>query len=164
MKTISKVQTLDWLSQNHLLDSASQLNCLELIQVIRSASPTDSGRKTALSRVLASMFVGDEEALLWINEFGIWPSAEDWNLFDGFRVSLGESQSVHEKPGHLFSGNELKAAGSLVAMVLYFCLGAVLVSPSRGLVIKISHDEVIEVFVRTQADASALLSQLKEYL
>lgn len=164
MKTIGKAQVLDWLSQRQLLDSAGELKLSGSIQAIHSAIPTDSGHKTALSRVIASMFVEDEEALLWINEFGIWPSAEDWNLFDGFRVCLGESQAVHEKPGHLFSKNELKAVGSLVAMVLYFCLGAILVSPNRGLVIKVSHDEFIEVFVSSQANASKVTEQLRDYL
>jgi hypothetical protein len=164
MKTIDRAQTLDWLSKRQLQDSSGSIDYPGSIQAVRSRIPMDSGRKTALSRVIASLFAEDEEALLWINEFGIWPSAEDWNLFDGFRLSLGEAKAVQERPGHLFSKAELKVAGSLIAMILYFCLGAVLVSTKRGLVIKISHDELIEVCARTQADASNAAEQLRDYL
>lgn len=164
MKTIDQAQVLDWLSKRELQDSSGSVNYPGSIQAVRSGIPTDSGRKTVLSRVIASMFAEDEEALLWINEFGIWPSAEDWNLFEGFRLSLGEAKAVQEKPGHLFSKSELKIVGSLVAMVLYFCLGAILVSPRRGLVIKISHDELIEVYARAEADAFNAAEQLKDYL
>jgi hypothetical protein len=126
MKTIAEAQALDWISKRQLKNSSGSINYPGSIQAVRSSIPPDSARKTALSRVLASMFSEDEEALLWITEFGIWPSAEDWNLFDGFRLSLGEAQAVHERPAHLFSKAELKAVGSLVAMILYFCLGAIL--------------------------------------
>jgi hypothetical protein len=116
MKTIDRAQTLDWLSKRQLQDSSGSINYPGSIQAVRSGIPMDSGRKTALSRVIASLFAEDEEALLWINEFGIWPSAEDWNLFDGFRLSLGEAKAVQERPGHLFSKVELKVVGSLTSI------------------------------------------------
>ena len=123
----------------------------------------DSGRKTALSRVLVSFFDTDEEALLWINEFGIWPSSEDRYLFEGFRRFLGERSPVHEKPGHIFSKDDLDAVRSLVAMILYFVWGGIMYSPAKGLTIKMSHDEFITMFARDPQDGSIITERFKHF-
>jgi hypothetical protein len=110
--------------------------------------PADSGKKTGLSSALLSFFEGDGESLLWITEFGIWPSCEDRVLFDGFRRSLGESRPIQEKPGHILERGDLKHAASLLGMVLYFVWGALLVSAEGDVMVEISHDEMFEVTVR----------------
>jgi hypothetical protein len=102
MQIIDKEKTKLWLSQRGLLDSTGKPFFSELHKVLASAIPVDSGCKTALSRAIVSFFETDDEALLWINEFGIWGSSEDRYLFQGFRRSLGESSPLREKPGHVF--------------------------------------------------------------
>ena len=164
MRIIDERETLRWLSARELLDSSGQPSFSGFHQAICSPIPVDSGHKTALSRAIVSFFDADEEALLWIDEFKIWPSAEDWYLFNGFRQFLGEPGSLSEKPGHIFSKNDLDAVGSLVAMVLYFCSGAILFSPAKGLAIRISHDEFIDIYVRDQKDAPIITEKLKPFL
>jgi len=161
MRIIDEKETMFWLSERGLLDSTGKPSFQGFVEVIDSAIPADSGRKTALSRVLVSFFDTDDEALLWINEFGIWESSEDRNLFAGFRRSLGEQSPLHEKPGHLFSSNDLKDVGSLIAMTLYFVWGAILYSPAKSLAIKISHDEFITILVRDKKDVSSVAEKLK---
>jgi hypothetical protein len=134
------------------------------VEVLSGAIPADSGLKTALSRAIVSFFEADTEALLWIHEFGIWESCEDRHLFEGFRRSLGEHSPLHEKPGHLFSNNDLRDVGSLVAMTLYFVWGAILYSPAKDLAIEISHDEIISVCARDKKHASEINATLKKYL
>lgn len=164
MRIIDKEETKLWLSQRGLLDSTGEPCFPEFVQVMDSAIPADSGHKTALSRVLVSFFDTDKEALLWINEFGIWPSSEDRYLFNGFRRSLGEGSPLHEKPGHIFSKDDLDAVRSLVGMILYFVWGGILFSPAKGLAITISHDEFITVFMRNQTEASMITETLKGFL
>jgi hypothetical protein len=154
MRIIDKEETKLWLSQRGLLDSTGEPSFSEFFEVIDFAIPVDSGRKTALSRILASFFETDDEALLWINEFGIWESSEDRYLFQGFRRSLGESSPLHEKPGHVFSKGDLDAVRSLIAMTLYFVWGGILFSPAKGVAIKISHDEFITLYARDKKDTS----------
>ncbi len=163
MRIIDKEETMRWLSQSGLLDSAGKLSFSGFVEVMDSAIPADSGRKTAISRAMVLLFDATDEALLWINEFGIWPSSEDRNLFEGFRRSLGEHSPLHEKPGHIFSSRDLSNVGSLVAMMLYFVWGGILYSPVRGLAIKISHDEYITVFARNKEDAPGITEKLKKY-
>jgi hypothetical protein len=146
MEIIDKEKTMKWLSSKGLLDSKGSLSFSGFSKPVSYRIPTASGKKTVLSRVITSLFDSETESLLWIDEWGIWPSCEDWTLFEGFRKSLGESTKLYEKPGHIFSKQDLGAITSLVAMVLYFCCGAVIVPTTKSFIIKISHDEFIDIY------------------
>jgi len=164
MRIIDKEETIRWLSQRGLLDPTGKPSFSKFFQVMDFAIPVDSGRKTALSRIIVSFFEYDDEALLWINEFGIWESSEDRYLFQGFRRSLGESSPLHEKPGHVFSKGDLEATRSLVAMTLYFVWGGILFSPAKNLAIKISHDEFITIYVKDKKEAAIITEKLRPFL
>ena len=96
--------------------------------------------------MLAFLCDAEGESLLVIHEHGVFPSAEDRFLFDGFRRSLGERAPVHEKPGHLFTRDDAKAVASLLALVLYFAWGAYIFPESGRFVVQISHDEILDVW------------------
>lgn len=164
VRMINKEETVLWFSQRGLLNLTGETSFSGFVQAMDFAIPGDSGRKTALSRVLVSFFDTDDEAVLWINEFGIWESSEDRYLFHGFRSFLNEGRPLHEAPGHIFSKEDGNAVRSLVAMVLYFVWGAILFSPGKGLAIKISHDEFISIYVRNKEDASIISQKIKEFL
>lgn len=150
MKIIGKQETILWLSERGLIGPDGKLSLSSFPHRTSCKIPVDAGLKNRFSKLLASLHDDDEEALLWINEYGIWPSREDWVLFDGFRRSLGEDGPIYMKPGHIFSKNDIQPVGSLLAMVLYFSLGAVLVSAQKGAVIKVSHDDFIDIFAQDE--------------
>lgn len=164
MLIIAKNETITWLTERRLLDREGQLLHDEFRMKLEYIIPGDSGKKTALSKIIASFFDNDVQALLWIYEFGIWPSCEDRNLFDGFRRSLGESQPISMKPGHIFSNSDLDSLASLLSMVLYFCWGAIVISTANDFVIKISHDEIINVFTKDQKTFSEIQGKLNKLL
>ena len=166
MRIISKDETVAWLSERGLIDIKGELVFSEFLSPIRFLVPVDSGKKTALSRVVASFFDthSQNEALLWVNEFGIWPSCEDLNLFRGFRQSLGEVRPLDEKPGHVFLNKDLDSLTSLIAMILYFCWGAVIVSMAGKFILKISHDEIIYLYVKDKQDLSNMRERLNPFL
>lgn len=163
MHIININETMNWLAKRNILDSSCRPN-KGFLEPLQYKSPVDSGAKTALSKLISSFFNIDGESLLWINEFGIWPSAEDRNLFDGYRRSLVESSPLYEKPGHIFSSDDIDAIGSLLAMILYFCWGAVLVSSDQNLIIKISHDEFIDVFARDKQHFAEIQNRFNDLL
>jgi hypothetical protein len=165
MRIIDRHETEVWLSARGLVDSKGMLSLSAYFTQAPYTIPPDSGKKTALSRTIVSFFRDQNEALLWINEFGIWPSSEDRHLFTGFRQSLGEHSPLPEKPGHLFSAIDLETVGSLLAMALYFCWGAVLVSASGDFLLRVTHDEQIHTYARDEVDLSkihTLLSSLPD--
>jgi hypothetical protein len=47
-----------------------------------------------------------DRCLLWVTEWGVWPSSENWPAFYGARGTRGELGSLHYKPGHLFETDE----------------------------------------------------------
>lgn len=40
--------------------------------------------------------------LLWVTEWGVWPSSENWHLYYRLRQSYGDRRLLDEAPGHLF--------------------------------------------------------------
>ena len=164
MRIIDKYETMTWLAERGLTTSTGELVFTEFLSPSRFVIPVDSGEKTALSKTITSFFDFEDEALLWINEFGVWPSSEDRYLFEGFRQSLGEYSPLYEKPGHIFSNKDLEAVKALIAMVLYFCWGAVIVSISRSFIFKISHDEIIYLYVKNKEDLPSMRTTLSHFI
>jgi hypothetical protein len=164
VRTLNKDQTISWFSEKGLLDANGNPSFSGFSEATDFKIPVDSGHKTALSRLLVSFCDSDQEAALWITEYGIWPSSEDTYLFQGFRHFLGEDRPLHEAPGHAFSKDDLHAVRSLVGMILYFVWGAILFSPANALAIKISHDEFITIYVRNQADGQVITQKVKDFL
>jgi hypothetical protein len=54
----------------------------------------------AISKMVTSWLSCSSSALLWITQFGIWPSRERWELYYNLRRSLGDDRSVETAPGH----------------------------------------------------------------
>jgi hypothetical protein len=150
MKTIELTTIKSWFAErqlliehNHFMPSAGQYS--KQIKI-----PIDSGKKVCISQALCSFFNNEEEGLLWINEYGIWPSSENWDLFDGYRKSIDVTEPLWIKPGHIFSPRDIVIVKSLLSMVLFFYWGAILVPSSKKFVMEISHDEVIRMFSNQQ--------------
>jgi hypothetical protein len=84
-----------------------------------------------------------DECLLWITEWDIWPSSEDWPSFYQLRGSQGEIASLWHKPGHLFVSADTTLLAEFLAIVLKNGWDAHLL-PSSGAEISrrlfVSHD------------------------
>jgi len=140
---------MEWLVAKGVLDKEGGVALAGAGEAASFRIPGDSGRKTALARRLLEPFAKQGEALLWIREYGTWPSSEDPRLFAGFRMSLGERKTLADAPGHLFTDTDMAAVASMLGMVLYFSWGAIAASPGGGVLVEISHDEMLDIFVQT---------------
>jgi hypothetical protein len=154
MQIINRDETKLWLSNRELLDSKELIKLSDYHGFQSYIIPNDSGKKTALARIITELFAQEYEALLWIDEYGIWPSSENRNLFDGFRRSLGENRQLQDKPGHIFSKHDLVSISSLLSLILYFCWGAVIVSTDKNILIRISHDEILKIYLKSEGEKS----------
>jgi hypothetical protein len=142
MKILSKIEGADWIGKLDRDNSWKQ----KYGDVFSSfAIPADTGKKTGLAKLLADVAGGGSECLVWITGYGVWPSSENMALFDGYRKSLGENRSVDEAPVHVFSNKDLKELESITALALYFFWDALLLDQSQGILIEISHDEIMDV-------------------
>lgn len=155
MKIIDESQVLNWLSQRNFLSSSNRILIPDYPFSYSFKITADSGVKTKISGAICTFFIDHHgESLLWIDEYGIWPSCEDDNLFNGFRKSIGEIEPVYIKPGHLFRTEDMANIQSIIAMILYFVQGAVIVTDSGDIVVRISHDEFIDIYSKNNVDIS----------
>ncbi len=147
MRCIDKQEAMSWCVANGLAPPEHSKFFRPQAVTLTYRIPADSGKKTALSRAVLSLFGGEQECLLWITEFGVWPPCEDMFLFDVFRKFLGESEPLQVKPGHVFSSGDLNQVASLLGMTLYFVWGGLIASSRGGVFVEISHDEMMDVTV-----------------
>lgn len=148
MQNLSPSQLNEWLSAHgfstplEIRKKSQRFSCEAQYLV-----PQDCGRKTALAREIVHLVSGDD-VLLWFSESGVWPSSQNMSLFDGYRRSLGETRSLAECPAHTLVSQDLSVLECLLDITLYFYWDAVILNPTKGLILIPSHDELL--IVRTQ--------------
>lgn len=155
MRILSVEDVHRWLRTASLLDSDDRLDLGNEQGPIRVWIPDATGRKTNLARLLARVFESKGEGLLWINEFGIWPSSEYRLIFYALRQLVGESRPLDVAPGHIFGTADMETLGAIAAVALYFSWGALLVRGDTELIARISHDDFVDFFGTEAAIAAA---------
>ena len=125
--------------------------------------PPDSGRKTALSRLFANLLLKKSSVCLYVDEWGVWPSCEHLDLFYGYRRSLGETRPLIEAPFHVFERTEYDALISMMSMVLYFVWGAWIFDIEGKTLIRISHDEWLEIGVGDEETHQEFTAEMERY-
>jgi hypothetical protein len=82
---------------------------------------TESGQSNREPIVSASCVqaLGEwDEALLWITQWGVWTSSEDWPTYYRLRGSYEERRSLETAPGHLFAVEEKAILIEFLAIVM----------------------------------------------
>lgn len=127
----------------------------ELRQIGRIVfAPSGSiGLEAAAAETCLQAVTPFDEVLLWIAEWGAWPSSEDWPRFYAARGRRGERQSLEEKPGHLFAADERADLAEFLLIVLDHGWGGHILAMHHNRIdrrIRVSHDGWIDL----QADRS----------
>lgn len=147
-----------WLDERALLDSERGFSMHTGAATFRIASPPDPGRRVHLSRTLAHFLRPDEGGLIWIDEYGMWPSSENRSIFRSVRSTFGERRPLEAAPGQRFGADDLEHIEALLALILLFSWGAIVVQNAGRLVIRISHDEYVDIYTSD----GPMLEQLRE--
>jgi hypothetical protein len=155
---------LAWLSKIRSLRSEQKPESHVFQFESQYAVPRDAGRKTALARLLsATKSEYDSECMLWITGYGIWPSSENPELFYSLRRFHGESRRLPDAPCHLFASTESTDLECFLDLALYFSWDARLYVLETGLVIYLSHDEMMSVFCDSEAEFENCRAQLETF-
>ncbi|HEX3109502.1 MAG TPA: hypothetical protein VHU41_10445 [Thermoanaerobaculia bacterium] len=112
-------------------------------------SVTPPGQEADVAVAVVDALGEWDECLLWIEEWGVWPSSEDWPKFYAARGAHGERRSLENAPGHLFSWNERPDLIQFLQLVLENAWNAEIVQlaqPPNGKRAFVSHDEYVDVF------------------
>lgn len=105
--------------------------------------PDEPHKMFYIAHWIATNLTYRQPALLWITEWGIWPSTENWHLYYRLRQTYRDRRLLHEAPGHLFLGHEAEDLASFLQLAMLNGWG--------GYVnLFFSHDEFIDFFSDNQ--------------
>lgn len=116
------------------------------------------GQETVVAAAVFAELGKWDECLLWIREWGIWPSSEDWPAYYAERGVHGERRSLEVAPGHLAVSEDREALLTFLRITLKNAWEAyaipVVTGHWNGRWVHASHDEFAEVLVIPQESAN----------
>jgi hypothetical protein len=133
--------------------------CSPFSTSIRLYTDQPTSPSVVLARHLVSWLGPFRNTLLWVNEYGIWPSSENNHLYYRLRQSYGDQRKLQEAPGHEFVAEEVADLTSFLDLTIQFGWGAHLLSIPAAAYIFISHDEWI--LVQSDSQKSRIIRDLE---
>jgi hypothetical protein len=110
------------------------------------AYPTQPYQIFGLAHWIASALTYRMPTLVWITEWSIWPSGENWHLYYKLRHSYADMRLLHEAPGHLFLGHELADLASFLQIAMLNGWGGYILTQADYVNAFFSHDEYLNFF------------------
>ena len=112
--------------------------------VQRIGYPTEPYRVFGLAHWLATSHTHRMPVLLWITEWGIWPSSENWHLYYKLRQTYGDNRLLPDAPGHLFLEHEAEDLASFLQLSMLNGWGGYVLTEANYVNAAFSHDEYID--------------------
>ncbi len=109
-----------------------------------------------LAHWIATKLTHQMPALLWITEWGIWPSSENWHLYYTLRQAGHDKRLLHEAPGHLFSNDEMDNLASFLQVSMLNGWGGYLLTEVHHVDVFFSHDEFLKFFAKQAQDLQSI--------
>ena len=114
----------------------------------RIGYPPEPYRDFFVAHWIATSLTHRVPALLWINEWGIWPSSENWHLYYRLRQTYGDQRLLQEAPGHLSLEHEAEDLASFLQVAMLNGWGGYVLTLSDYVNAFFSHDEYIDFFAK----------------
>ena len=108
--------------------------------------PASPSRIFYLASWIGRSLMHRSPALLWVTEWGIWESSENWHLYYKLRQSYGDIRLPQEAPGHLFLGHESEDLTSFLQIAMLNGWGGYVLTQADSINAFFSHDEYIDFF------------------
>jgi hypothetical protein len=112
----------------------------------RVGYPTKPHMVFMVARWISTNLSYRRPVLLWISEWGIWPSSENWQLYYRVRESYGDNRLLHEAPGHLFLEYESEDLASMIEIAMLNGWGGYVLTEANYANVFFSHDEYVDFF------------------
>ena len=120
--------------------------------VKRVGYPPEPYRLLVLAQWIAETLSYKQPALLWITEWGIWPSSENWHLYYKVRQTYFDMRLLHEAPGHLFLKHEAEDLASFLQMAMLNGWGGYVLTSADYVNAFFSHDEYIDFYAKHETN------------
>jgi hypothetical protein len=109
---------------------------------------------------VASELTYRRPTLLFITEWGIWPSSENWHLYYKLRQTCGDNRQLHGAPGHLFLEHEAEDLASFLQLSMLNGWEGYVLTEANYVNAFFSHDEYVDFF----GDKDANLADIRKAL
>lgn len=116
------------------------------VHVARIDYPTEPHRVFYIAQWIASTLTHRRPTLLYMTEWGIWPSSENWHLYYRLRETYSDHRLLHEAPGHLFLEHESEDLASFLQIAILNGWGGYVLPQANYVNAFFSHDEYIDFF------------------
>ena len=128
--------------------------------VQRVGYPAEPYRIFYLAHWVASSVTHQMPTLLWITEWGIWPSSENWHLYYKLRQTYNDLRLLQEAPGHLFLEHEREDLASFLQVAMLNGWGGYVLAQADYVNAFFSHDEYIDFFARHDANLTSVREEI----
>jgi hypothetical protein len=133
-------------------------DCVPSAHVERVIYPCKPHQIFFVAHWIASNLTYRTPTLLWLTEWGIWPSSENWHLYYRLRHSYADQHLLNEAPGHLFLEHEAEDLASFLQVAILNGWGGYVLPAANYVNAFFSHDEYIDFF----ADNEESLADVRE--
>ena len=116
--------------------------------------PTEDYHILFLANWIAKQITCQEPALLWITEWGIWPSSENWHLYYKLRQSHEDQRLLEEAPGHYFLKHKMEELTSFIQVAMQNGWGGYVLTGLDQVHCFFSHDEYVDFYAGVDEDLS----------
>jgi len=113
---------------------------------LRLNYPREPHRIYYMAYWIASQLTHRLPVLLWMTEWGIWGSSENWHMYYRLRQSYGDYRLIYEAPGHLFLEYEAEDLVSFLQLSMLNGWGGYVLTGANYENVFFSHDEFIDFF------------------
>lgn len=124
--------------------------------------PAEAAKHFWFSQLIEKQLQPWSRCLVWVSEWGIWPSSENWHLYYKLRPKSQDKCLIEDASAHLMLSHEASDLVSLVHLVLSFGWNAYILTAEDYARVFVSHDEWIEFAFKDAAAASELRSKLND--
>ncbi|MES1244437.1 MAG: hypothetical protein ABUT39_22725 [Acidobacteriota bacterium] len=126
----------------------------------RISYPPEPYRIFSVAHWMATSLTYRMPALLWVTEWGIWPSSESWHLYYKLRQAYQDQRLLHEAPGHLFLEHEAEDLASFLQVAMLNGWGGYLLTQADYVNAFFSHDEYIDFFAEREEALADVRTEL----
>jgi len=99
--------------------------------------------------------------LLWLTEWGIWPTSENWHLYYKLRQTYGDQRLLQDASGHLFLEHEAEDLASFLHIAILNGWGGYVLTDVDSVNAFFSHDEYIDFFAKHSENLADVRDALK---
>jgi len=122
--------------------------------------PNEHYRVFFFAHWVASELTFHKPTLLFITEWGVWPSSENWHLYYKLRQTYGDYRLLHEAPGHLFLEHEGEDLASFLQLSMLNGWGGYVLTEANYVNAFFSHDEYIDFFAQNSGNLADICKML----